>query len=66
MKPDGTYPDDATLRVQLDVRLDRQPITGALRTEDGAEEGFVGWIEFVGVLDRLQQRKTESNERRER
>ena len=63
---DGTGTDQATLRLQLDVRLDGRPISGALRTEDGAEERFVGWLEFVGALDRLHRRKTDLDERRER
>jgi hypothetical protein len=63
--PDGTGTDQATLRLQLDVRLDGRPISGALRTEEGAEERFVGWLEFVGALDRLHRRKTDSDERRE-
>jgi hypothetical protein len=63
---DGTGTDQATLRLQLDVRLDGRPISGALRAEDGAEERFVGWLEFVGALDRLHRRQTESDERRER
>jgi hypothetical protein len=63
---DGTGTDQATLRLQLDVRLDGSPISGALRTEEGAEERFVGWLEFVGALDRLHRRQTESDERRER
>jgi hypothetical protein len=63
---DGTGTDQATLRLQLDVRLDGRPISGALRTEEGAEERFVGWLEFVGALDRLHRRQTESDERRER
>ena len=63
---DGTGTDQATLRLQLDVRLDASPISGALRTEEGAEERFVGWLEFVGALDRLHRRQTESDERKER
>lgn len=62
---DGADTDQATLRLQLDVRLDRHPISGALRTEEGAEEQFVGWLEFVGALDRLHRRRTDS-ERRDR
>lgn len=62
---DGTDTDQATLRLQLDVRLDGRPISGALRTEEGAEERFVGWIEFVGALDRLHRRKTDLDERRQ-
>ena len=61
--PDGTDTNETTLRLQLDVRLDRAPISGALRTEEGAEEQFVGWLEFVGALDRLHRRRTDSGRR---
>jgi hypothetical protein len=54
---DGTGTEEATLRVQLELHLDGRPVSGALRTEVGAEERFVGWIEFVGALDRLQRRQ---------
>jgi hypothetical protein len=42
--------DEVALSVQLDVHLDRQPITGRLRTALGAEERFVGWLGFVEAL----------------
>jgi hypothetical protein len=44
------------LRLQLELHLDREPITGRLRTRWGAEERFVGWLGFVDALRRLQQR----------
>ena len=44
------------LRLQLELHLDREPITGRLRTRWGAEERFVGWLGFVDALGRLQQR----------
>ena len=44
------------LRLQLELHLDREPITGRLRTGWGAEERFVGWLGFVDALRRLQQR----------
>jgi hypothetical protein len=44
------------LRLQLDLHLDREPISGRLRTRRGAEEPFVGWLGFVDALRRLQQR----------
>ena len=43
------------LRLQLELHLDREPISGRLRTEWGAEEPFVGWLGFVDALRRLQQ-----------
>ena len=44
------------LRLQLELHLDREPITGRLLTGWGAEERFVGWLGFVDALGRLQQR----------
>jgi hypothetical protein len=43
------------LRLQLELHLDREPISGRLRTLRGAEEPFVGWLGFVDALRRLQQ-----------
>jgi hypothetical protein len=43
------------LRLQLELRLDCEPISGRLRTEWGAEEPFVGWLGFVDALRRLQE-----------
>ena len=55
---DHSRPDeDRVLRVQLELHLDRQPISGALRPERGAEEPFVGWLGFVDALKRLNERK---------
>jgi hypothetical protein len=51
----GTDPD-RELHVQLDLQLDRQPIAGRLRSEQGADESFVGWLGFVAALERLQSR----------
>ena len=45
--------EERTLSVQLDLHLDRQPITGRLRTDRGADERFVGWLGFVDALKRL-------------
>jgi hypothetical protein len=62
---DEAPPDDElTLRVQLELRLDRQPITGRLRTERGADEQFIGWLGFVDALTRLQERGDASAEPR--
>jgi len=51
---------EGALRVQLDVDLDGQPVSGRLRTERGAEERFVGWLDFVGALERLHQLERQS------
>jgi hypothetical protein len=45
--------EDYALSVRLDVYLDRQPVTGRLRAQRGAEEQFVGWLGFVDALKRL-------------
>jgi hypothetical protein len=51
--PENAREDDSTLHFQLDLCLERRPITGTLRTEQGAEERFVGWLGFVSALARL-------------
>jgi hypothetical protein len=53
---DQAGPDDAdVLRVQLELNLNRQPISGRLRTWQGAEQRFVGWLGFIDALKRLQE-----------
>jgi hypothetical protein len=61
---DNRTSEDRALRVQLEVHLDRQPVTGLLRPEQGAAEEFVGWLEFVGALKRLQEAPADREERR--
>ena len=51
---------DYPLRVQLDLDLDRQPVSGRLRTQWGAYERFEGWLGFVDALKRLQEQRKES------
>ncbi len=51
---------DRTLRVQLELNLDRQPISGRLRTERGEDERFEGWLGFVEALERLNPNHKES------
>ena len=51
---------DHSLRVQLDLDLDRQPISGRLRTQWGADKRFEGWLGFVDALKRLQEQRKES------
>jgi len=55
--------DDRTLRLRLDVQLDRQPITGRLRTDGGAEETFVGWLGFADALRRLHDQAAATPDR---
>ncbi len=45
--------EDRRLSVRLDLFLDRHPICGRLRSEQGAEEPFVGWLGFIASLKRL-------------
>jgi hypothetical protein len=53
---DQTGPDEAdVLRVQLELHLDCEPISGRLRTGRGVEEQFVGWLGFIDALKRLQE-----------
>jgi hypothetical protein len=51
---DGTD-EDRVLRVQLELDLDSQPVTGLLRSDRGADEAFVGWLGFVDALKRLHE-----------
>jgi len=48
---------DYPLRVQLDLDLDRQPVSGRLRTQWGADERFEGWLGFVDALKRLREQR---------
>jgi hypothetical protein len=47
--------DGRPLSVQLDLRLDAEPISGRLRPEHGPDEHFVGWLGFVEALRRLSE-----------
>jgi hypothetical protein len=53
---------DRYLRMQLELRLDRQPIDGRIRPEEGEEEAFVGWLGFVEALTRLHGAVTTEEE----
>jgi hypothetical protein len=55
MDDEPSNDEDGALSVQLDVHLDRQPVTGRLRTTHGAEERFVGWLGFVEALKRAEE-----------
>jgi len=47
--------EEGVLQVQLELHLNRQRISGRLRSGSGAEERFVGWLGFVDALKRLQE-----------
>ena len=42
------------------LRRYRQPVSGRLRTQWGADERFEGWLGFVDALKRLQEQRKES------
>jgi len=46
---------DRVLRVQLELHVDREPISGRLVPEKGPEEAFVGWLGFVDALERSRE-----------
>jgi hypothetical protein len=54
-QPDAV--EGRTLRLQLELQLDRQPISGRLCTPEGAEEQFEGWLGFADALRRLHDRQ---------
>jgi len=60
MDDETSADQDYPLRVQLDLDLDRQPISGRLRTQWGADNRFEGWLGFVDALKRLQEQRKES------
>jgi hypothetical protein len=49
------FDEDRALSVRLDIHLDREPIRGRLRTVEGDDERFVGWLGFVDALKRLHE-----------
>jgi hypothetical protein len=57
--------EDRALCVQLELHLDRQPIAGCLRPEQGAAEPFVGWLGFVEALKRLHEPRDAATTERE-
>jgi uncharacterized protein YbjT (DUF2867 family) len=59
MDAHGGNDEIGALSVQLVVHLDRQPVTGRLRTAGGGDERFVGWLGFVDALKRAHEASTE-------
>jgi hypothetical protein len=55
-------PEDSALSVRLEVHLDRQPISGRLRPDRGADQEFVGWLGFLDALRRLYEDPTNREE----
>jgi hypothetical protein len=49
-----TEPDHRTLRVELNLVPDADPIRGHARDADGVEHGFAGWLELIQMLDRAR------------
>lgn len=43
-----------TLRVELDLTPDMEPICGHIRDADGAEHLFTGWLELIQMLEHLR------------
>jgi hypothetical protein len=54
--------EDRVLRLQLELHLQHEPISGRLRPERGADEPFVGWLGFAEALRRLQDAATDERE----
>jgi hypothetical protein len=57
---DRANDEEHVLSVHLDVHLDHTPISGCLRTAQGEEMRFVGWLGFVDALQRVQEGDTET------
>jgi hypothetical protein len=57
---DRAKDEERILSVHLDVHLDHTPISGCLRTAQGGEMRFVGWLGFVDALQRVQEGGTET------
>ncbi len=62
MDDQPVFEEANVLRLQLELHLDREPISGRLRTRWGAEEPFVGWLGFLDALRRLQQQDDDAAE----
>jgi hypothetical protein len=51
--------EDRSLRVQLDLHLGSDPISGSLRSEHVPAEQFVGWLGFVEALRRVAEAQSQ-------
>jgi hypothetical protein len=56
MDDDAAPDEEVVLRMQLELRIECEPIIGRLRAEGGADEEFVGWLGFLDALRRLHER----------
>jgi hypothetical protein len=51
-----------TLRVELDLELGTEPLSGVVRDGSGAETPFRGWLELIQLVDRLRSTSAELGE----
>ena len=49
--PRGMDSEQATVTVELTLRVGSEPIAGALRRGDGVDRPFVGWVALVRSLE---------------
>jgi hypothetical protein len=49
-----TEAGSTTLRVELNLMPDAEPIQGCARGADGVKHAFTGWLELVAVLDQAR------------
>jgi hypothetical protein len=47
--------DNRPLRVQLELHLNSDPVSGCLRSDWGRDEWFEGWLGFVEALRRMSE-----------
>ena len=43
-----------TLRLELGLVMDREPICGHVRDADGVEHAFTGWLELIQLLEHVR------------
>ena len=54
----------ASVHVELDLLPGTEPISGVLSTAGRPPLPFSGWVEFLGLLERLREPGGESEEHR--
>ena len=58
-----TESGSATIRVELDLAVDAEPIQGQACDADGVQHVFAGWLDLVAVLDRARASRSDSSGR---